>query len=82
MNELLNNIKADDPDLNNFIYCLNLFESVPNRIISHNEISLSDFESVVNLYNENTKLTEYIFDEYRVVNIEKFIVKLNDNDVI
>jgi hypothetical protein len=79
MNELLNNIKADDPDLNNFIYCLNLFESVPNRIISHNEISLSDFESVVNLYNENTKLTEYIFDEYGVVKNDKIFLKINDN---
>ena len=69
------NINEDDPELNDFLYCWQVFSTRPNKILIHNSYSSSLFEEVVSNYKtQSTNFIEVLSGEDDlIVNMKSFI---------
>lgn len=72
------NINKDDSNINDFLYCWDVFKKRPNRIVLHNTYSSNVFIEKIKSKDENL-FTEIIpSDESYIIN-DKVFCKINDN---
>jgi hypothetical protein len=70
------NINEDDSELNDFIYCWEVFSSRPNKILIHSSYSSKLFEEVISRYKtQSTNFIEVLNDGESeiIVNMKSFI---------
>ena len=72
------NINKDDSNINDFLYCWDIFKKRPNKIVLHNTYSSVIFKEKISSKDENV-FTEIIpSDENYIIN-DKVLCKINDN---
>ncbi len=69
------NINEDDSELNDFLYCWQVFSTRPNKILIHNSYSSKLFDEVVSKYKtQSTNFIEVLNgEEELIVNMKSFI---------
>lgn len=83
-NTILNlNINKDDSELNDFLYCWQVFSSRPNKILIHSSYSSKLFEEVVSKYkNQSNNFIEILNDgESEVVVNVKSLISIEDSKI-
>lgn len=74
------NINKDDSNLNDFLYCWDIFKSRPNKIVIHNTYSTKPFSKIVSDYAiEKNVFTEIIPNDNEFTINDKIISNLGDD---
>lgn len=73
--DILLSITTEDSNINEFLYCYDLFGSIPNRYIIHSSVNYDIFSEIIDGLEEINKITES--DEF-LIN-KKILCKYNDN---
>lgn len=71
------NINKDEPIINDFLYCWDVFKKRPNKVSLHSTYSTKLIKDLISFKEEN-KFTEIITDEEYIIN-EKVLSKISDN---
>lgn len=72
------NITKDDSNLNDFIYCWDIFKTRPNKIKLHNSYLSNEFENSLKIKEENV-FTDIIPNGEEYIVNDKVFCKINDN---
>lgn len=73
------NVNKDDNELNDYLYCWQVFSSRPNKIVIHNTYQFSLFDEIINKNStKENQVIEIIPGESQMVINEKALVKISD----
>lgn len=72
------NINKDDSNINDFLYCWDVFKKRPNKVLLHNTYLSSAFMEITSYKQENT-FTEIIPSDDNYIINDKSLLKVSDN---
>ena len=73
--DILLSLTTEDSNINEFLYCYNLFGSIPNRYIIHSSVNYDNFLDIIN----DLEIINHIIETDEFSINEKVLCKYNDN---